>query len=547
MTKEVEMALFPSEIRNLGIFSPAGYPRVAAAVSFGEKRLKDGGISIIWPDGVMTPRRFFAGSDEQRLHGLNQLLNNPEVDAIMALKGGYGCARLLDNVDWNLMRSRNLPVIGYSDVTAFHLTALKHGCRNHFYGPMLASTFGLNIDSCEQQDAFSKTMASFADALAGAKNLVTFGRENMKALRTGKAAGPLVPVCLSVMASLIGTPYLPDMKGHILAVEDINEPAHRIDRYLNQLRQSGILGKLSGLVFGSFTDCEDAGYLDDIMRNYARYVNGPVVYGLPFGHAMPMLTLPVGVEVTLNATATAVSLERAPLSDYHSQMYLSKSNRTLGYRWLEPKEQEEGRLYPLVLFLHGAGERGEDNALQLVHVVPKFLETEVRQKYPCFVAAPQCPAGEQWVNTPWGNLSHAMMPSPSDAMTMVMELLDDLVLDYPIDPERIYLMGISMGGYGVWDLLSRCPRRFAAAVPICGGADVNQASAIATTSVWAFHGGCDTTVPTSRSRDIVAALKRLDAPVEYTEYPGCGHNSWSPAIEEPKILPWLFSHKLNPN
>ena len=290
------MALFPSTIRNLGIFSPAGFPKDLSAVSLAEERLRLEGVTPVWPSARLTPMRFMAGTDEQRAENLRLLLEDPEVDALMALKGGYGTARFLELVDWRLMRSRNLPVIGYSDVTAFHLAALKHGCRNHFYGPMLASTFGVKTETAEQREAFAKTMESFAAALSGASDLLTFGGETVQTLRDGQATGPLVPVCLSVMASLIGTPHLPDLKNHVLAVEDINEPAHRIDRYLNQLRQAGILGTLAGLVFGSFKETEDGEFLDEIMRDYARYVNGPVVKGVPFGHVLPALTLPVGTE-----------------------------------------------------------------------------------------------------------------------------------------------------------------------------------------------------------------------------------------------------------
>ena len=159
------MALFPSTIRNLGIFSPAGFPKDSSVVSLAEEMLRAEGVMSVWPSAKLTPMRFMAGTDEQRAENLRLLLEDPEIDALMALKGGYGSARFLELVDWRLMRSRNLPVIGYSDVTALHLAALKHGCRNHFYGPMLASTFGVKTDTAEQRDAFAKTMESCGAAL----------------------------------------------------------------------------------------------------------------------------------------------------------------------------------------------------------------------------------------------------------------------------------------------------------------------------------------------------------------------------------------------
>ncbi|MGN0878676.1 MAG: prolyl oligopeptidase family serine peptidase, partial [Oligosphaeraceae bacterium] len=124
----------------------------------------------------------------------------------------------------------------------------------------------------------------------------------------------------------------------------------------------------------------------------------------------------------------------------------------------------------------------------------------------------------------------------------VFELLDDLLLDYPIDPTRIYVMGISMGGYGTWDALSRQPERFAAAVPICGGADLAQAPRLARIPIWTFHGDSDTVVPTSRTRDIATAIRTLNPrDFRYTEVPHCGHDSWNAAIRTPELLPWLFA------
>ncbi|MCA9047007.1 MAG: prolyl oligopeptidase family serine peptidase, partial [Planctomycetaceae bacterium] len=125
----------------------------------------------------------------------------------------------------------------------------------------------------------------------------------------------------------------------------------------------------------------------------------------------------------------------------------------------------------------------------------------------------------------------------------VLELLDQLIKTHAIDEDRIYVMGLSMGGYGTWDLLARHPEKFAAGVPICGGGDEKQAAKIKEMPIWVFHGDADTAVKVERSRNMVAAIKEAGGKPKYTEYPGVGHNSWTPAINEPEILPWLFSQK----
>jgi predicted peptidase len=130
-------------------------------------------------------------------------------------------------------------------------------------------------------------------------------------------------------------------------------------------------------------------------------------------------------------------------------------------------------------------------------------------------------------------------------MQSTIELVAALEKEFAsIDPRRLYVTGLSMGGFGTWDLLSRFPKKVAAAVPICGGADEAQAPAIAKIPVWVFHGGADDVVKTVRSRNIVAALKAAGGSPRYTEYPGVGHGSWDQAYGEPELFPWLFSQKL---
>jgi predicted peptidase len=218
--------------------------------------------------------------------------------------------------------------------------------------------------------------------------------------------------------------------------------------------------------------------------------------------------------------------------------------KKLNYRVLLPGKFEKGKKYPLVLFLHGAGERGSDNKAQLVHGSDLFTKGQNRDKYPCFVIFPQCPAGKRWVEVDWSDKKpHASPKEPSEPMRLVRLMLDQFMKDHPVDADRIYVMGLSMGGFGTWDFCQRYPDLVAAAAPICGGADDSSAEKIKHIPIWTFHGSADTAVWPQRSRSMVEALKKVKGNVKYTEYEKVGHNSWTRAFAEPELLPWLFAQK----
>ena len=215
----------------------------------------------------------------------------------------------------------------------------------------------------------------------------------------------------------------------------------------------------------------------------------------------------------------------------------------LPYRILKPLHTEKEKKVPLVLVLHGAGERGMDNTAQLVHGSALFLDPKNREKFPCFVLFPQCPPGKRWVEVDWGQkTSHAQPKEPSDPMRLTRHLLDQLLSKEPIDEKRIYITGLSMGGFGTWDFAARYPDLTAAIAPICGGADDSTAPRLKDIPVWAFHGAKDTAVWPERSRSMIQALRKTGATPRYTEYEKVGHDSWNNAFREPEFLPWLFSH-----
>jgi predicted peptidase len=379
----------------------------------------------------------------------------------------------------------------------------------------------------------------------------------------------------------------------------------------------------------------------------------------------------------------------ATVKDFEARQYKDANGYVLNYRLYKPKDYDANRKYPLILFLHGAGERGNNNTAQVRDAL-HWAREEVQKENPCFIVAPQCPgaremfqlygtrkefeqgfadyeksAGEwksyslplgklprgeksflslvnasdkkvaargefrnirvheegspatpidlrkldfshrqgngkltvsedgttvtlegdlrakapfaytvtpgtviefdfrstqeglahaisldeddffdyRWANMDWSAKTGSAAKSPSTPMRLALETLAGLKKEFSVDENRLYLTGLSMGGYGTWDLIARHPKMFAAAVPVCGGADEATAPVIKDIPIWCFHGGADPVVPTDRSRNMIKALQAAGGEPKYTEYPGVGHNSWDKAYSEPELPKWLFSQK----
>jgi predicted peptidase len=222
--------------------------------------------------------------------------------------------------------------------------------------------------------------------------------------------------------------------------------------------------------------------------------------------------------------------------------FKGSGDEKLHYRLLAPEKVDDKTTYPLVVFLHGAGERGDDNNKQLVHGVAEFAKPENRTKYPCYLIAPQCPIGKSWASFTRNAKSDAA-DKPAESLRLTLDLVAALQKEFPIDAKRIYITGLSMGGFGTWDALARKPELFAAAVPICGGGDEKRVEGYAKLPIWVFHGAKDTAVKVERSRTMVDALKKAGGSPKYTEYPEVGHDSWVKAYKDADMFAWLFSQK----
>jgi predicted peptidase len=238
------------------------------------------------------------------------------------------------------------------------------------------------------------------------------------------------------------------------------------------------------------------------------------------------------------------------LGVYEKRQYIGSKGDTLPYRILFPEQYDRTRKYPLILFLHGAGERGNDNEKQLTHGASLFMQEKNRSSFPAIVIFPQCPLNSYWASvkvdrtkTPYG-LDFDYSRPPTAPLACAIELVKKIAKEERVKASQLYIMGLSMGGMGTFEAVYRNPKLFAAAMPVCGGGDtLRYDKRVRKVPFWVFHGDKDAVVDVQHSRRMVARLEDLKASVKYTEYPGINHNSWDYAFAEPGFLPWLFSHK----
>jgi len=222
-----------------------------------------------------------------------------------------------------------------------------------------------------------------------------------------------------------------------------------------------------------------------------------------------------------------------------------KSDWTMPYRFFRPNAT--GRL-PLVVYLHGGGGLGTDNEKQMglgnIFGTRVWALPENQKEFPCYVVVPQTDRGWIRYGPPAASDSESpVIPGLGDGARVAFELIDALAREFPIDKQRIYVTGQSLGGAGAWHMIAQRPRLFAAAVICCGGAALDSAAAAVSTPLWNFHGDADDTVPVKISRDRIAALRKAGGHPLSTEYAGVGHNVWQWAYTEPSLVRWVFSKR----
>ncbi|MBK8976985.1 MAG: hypothetical protein IPM29_13800 [Planctomycetes bacterium] len=230
--------------------------------------------------------------------------------------------------------------------------------------------------------------------------------------------------------------------------------------------------------------------------------------------------------------ARQVTIETGPLA-----------GRTFAYRLLLPATIGPDERLPVVLFLHGAGERGDDNVEQVRHFPERMAREAYRERYRTIVIAPQCPRGERWVDVAW-NATDGEHTGDARYLDVARAALARTLAEEPCDPDRVYLTGLSMGGFGAWSLACAEPERFAALLPICGGGDPARAERLADLPLWTWHGAADPVVPVDYTRRMVAAVRAAGGAPLYTELPAEGHGAWNAAYAiEAGALDWLFARR----
>lgn len=248
------------------------------------------------------------------------------------------------------------------------------------------------------------------------------------------------------------------------------------------------------------------------------------------------------LQMAATGSVNAQYLDENLVSLFDAQVHTFADKSTLPFRLLIPDSVKNGKKFPLVVFLHGSGERGDDNTIQLTWGAQEFAKPYRRQAFPAFVLAPQCPENMSWTSFDlFADDSPKVFPQPSFALERTKWLVDYILKEYPIDSSRVYITGLSMGGYGTFEAISRWPEMWSAAAPVCGGAELNTLKKVGNMPIWIFHGAVDEVVPVELSREAFAYLRKINPQVRYSEFPYVDHFSWQPAYATEELYQWMFS------
>lgn len=299
--QSISLVVRPRPLRpgtSIAVVAPASAPRDLDRYRTGLDRLRTVyDVRTAWTPGQQ--RGYLAAPDPVRAEALQHAIRDDTIEGIVCVRGGYGCLRLLNRLDWSLLRDHPTMVVGYSDVTALHLAFYARVGWTGLSGPVVT----------EWATADEDTLGPFRSQAEGA--VFSTSDDTLTPLRPGTATGPLLGGNLSVLTRLLGTPYAPDWHGALLVLEDVAEAPYQIDRMLGHLEHNGVLDAVSGVVLGDFTtgDRNDHGptlSLDAVLDDYLADRPYPVAKGLPYGHLLPRCTLPIGVPAQLTVRSEEV-------------------------------------------------------------------------------------------------------------------------------------------------------------------------------------------------------------------------------------------------
>lgn len=275
----------------IGIIAPASctsYEKVLEA----KKNIENMGYRVILGECTKKAWYSYAGTDEERAKEINDFFKNKEIDAIICMRGGYGCNRLVELVDFQIIKENPKIFIGYSDITTLHMAINEKTGLVTFHGPMAVSNF-LNGYNEETYRHFMEVLSVPQEK----RELKNFSK-NLEIINSGKCQGKIVGGNLATLIATLGTEYDLDYNGKILFLEEIGEKTYKIDRFLNQLKKHGVFEKIKGVILGDFRNCPPDSEKDmsllEVFYDYFRDLRKPVVFNFESGHSEPMLTLPLG-------------------------------------------------------------------------------------------------------------------------------------------------------------------------------------------------------------------------------------------------------------
>jgi len=309
-------ALKPGD--TIAVIAPAA-PATQLEFAAYVKLMEGKGYRVISRPGLVSRKEhYLGGTDEERAGEINEYLRDPKVRMIMPVRGGFGVSRILDRIDYDALRRDPKVIAGYSDLTALHLAAARHARVVTFHSPMAMRDLWRENEKAYAFPAKSFRRSVFADQYSvGQKGFVVEPPEGHQhsTLVGGRATGRLLGGNLSLVVTLMGTPHALEPKGAILFLEDVSEPAYRIDRYLSQLRLGGVLDQVAGVVLGSFTTKEETEEKDTqrVLKEYFGKLKVPVVTDYPVGHTPKNATLPHGALVELDADRGTLKVLENPV------------------------------------------------------------------------------------------------------------------------------------------------------------------------------------------------------------------------------------------
>lgn len=298
--------VFPAPLRRgdiIGVIAPSSPQRDDERLKSGIRYFESLGYRVLCGENLWKRYGYLAGTDQERIDDLNAMIRNPAVKMIIAGRGGYGMSRILGKVDYRALRRSPKIIVGFSDVTALNLALLRRCNLVSFSGAMP----GVDFWNPDEIDPFAEEW--FWRCVTSRKPLGIVRQPNdvpIAGLQSGTAEGRLIAGNLTLIANLVGTPYLPSFNNALLLVEEIGEEAYRVDRLLSQLDNAGVLKNISGLLFGQFTNAKPTRVsveplpMEEVLSEYVARAGKPALGNLLYGHIPKKLTLPIGVQVSID-------------------------------------------------------------------------------------------------------------------------------------------------------------------------------------------------------------------------------------------------------